>query len=215
MQSKQRRELFDRWANEYDHRVREEADQDAFPFAGYDRVLGMVWEKADVDLGMTVLDIGTGTGNLAALFTASGCRVWGIDFSSEMLEQARSKVPDAHFLQADLNAGWPDTLPGHFNRIVSAYVLHEFTLPHKLRIVKEMISHLSPGGWAVVGDVSFPTAKAREASRQVWADRWDSDESYWAADETIEACHAAGLAADYVQVSSCGGVYVIQQATSG
>jgi hypothetical protein len=39
--------------------------------------------------------------------------------------------------------------------------------------------------------------------------KWDEDEHYWAADETISACEQAGLRATYQQVSSCGGVFAI------
>lgn len=52
--------------------------------------------------GMRVLDLGTGTGNLAVLLTARRLRVWGLDFSRKMLSLVRAKVPEAVFVQGDI-----------------------------------------------------------------------------------------------------------------
>lgn len=51
---------------------------------------------------MRVLDLGTGTGNLAVLLTARRLRVWGLDFSRKMLSLVRAKVPEAVFVQGDI-----------------------------------------------------------------------------------------------------------------
>ena len=48
-----------------------------------------------------------------------------------------------------------------------------------------------------------------------WADLWDEEEYYWAADEAADACESAGLQVTYKQVSSCGGVFVMEPVGSG
>ncbi len=60
------------------------------------------WELVDVlvreaDLrGRRVLDVGCGTGRLAAaLAERHGCKVWGVDPSPEMIEVASERVPKA------------------------------------------------------------------------------------------------------------------------
>jgi len=45
-----------------------------------------------------------------------------------MLAQARVRLPQAHLVQADLLAAWPLATRPLFDRIVAAYVLHEFDL---------------------------------------------------------------------------------------
>jgi ubiquinone/menaquinone biosynthesis C-methylase UbiE len=42
--------------------------EDGFPFDGYERVLDVVVHAAGASAGMRVLDVGTGTGNLAERF---------------------------------------------------------------------------------------------------------------------------------------------------
>ncbi|WP_457629662.1 class I SAM-dependent methyltransferase [Oceanithermus sp.] len=70
--------LFDTWAENYDDDIA--SNGGAFPFDGYRDVLDEVLTLADVEPGMRVLDLGIGTGNLAARFVRQGCNVWGIDF---------------------------------------------------------------------------------------------------------------------------------------
>ncbi len=94
----ERKELFDDWATHYDESLQETS---GFPFEGYTVVLAEVVRRvvggAGVEAGAEVLDIGTGTGALAARFTALGSRVLGVDFSEHMLSRARRNVPAADF----------------------------------------------------------------------------------------------------------------------
>jgi trans-aconitate methyltransferase len=51
--------------------------------------------------GERVLDLGCGTGTLAARIAATGARVTGIDASAEMIERARELAPDLDFRVID------------------------------------------------------------------------------------------------------------------
>jgi cyclopropane fatty-acyl-phospholipid synthase-like methyltransferase len=199
--------LFDRWSETYDRGVLDESGV----HEGYGDVLETVVHAAQVRPGMRVLDLGIGTGNLAGRFIALGCAVWGVDFSPAMLARARAKLPKVRLVEADLREGWPppgapSALDGPFDRIVSTYVLHEFSLEHKLALLRQLLDGwLLPEGRIVIGDIAFESAQARTAAG---ADHWDEEEHYWAADETRAACTPTGLRFAYTQVSRCGGVYV-------
>ena len=207
--AKDRQKLFDNWAARYDPHV---TAHRPFPFAGYDTVLQTVVAQTTAQPTSRVLDLGTGTGNLAALLVGEEREIWGSDFSEEMIKRARVKYPAIRFVHQDLLASWPAGLPERFDRIVSAYVFHEFPLPTKLRILTDLAArHLSPGGRIVIGDIAFPSAALREQAHDRWRDLWDEDEAYWAFDETLEALKPVGLNAKYEQVSPCGGVFVFQQ----
>ena len=207
-----RAELFNEWAEDYDEAVESAED---FPFAGYERVMAEIVRRAAVTPSMRVLDLGTGTGNLAERFVELGCEVWGVDFSAEMLARAREKVPQGHFLRANLLDSLPDELPPDFQRIVSGYVFHEFRLATKVELLKRVAAaHLVQDGLVVIGDIAFPTAEQRERVRQRWADVWDEEEHYWAADEAMVALARAGLDTEYRQSSFCAGVFIIRRAES-
>ena len=196
--------LFNDWAKHYDVSI---GDSQGFPFAGYEEVLQRVVTFAQLKPDMRVLDLGTGTGNLAERFARKDAEVWGLDFSKEMLDKARTKVSSATFLQADLLSDWPE-LP-KFDRIISAYVLHEFNLERKLELLKKSAQHLTDGGSIVVADIAFPNADVLEQAHERWQEIWD-DEHYWIADEALEACEEVGLRGVYMQVSSCAGIFVFQ-----
>ena len=208
MSTEDRSQLFDDWAAHYDHSVQ---TTDGFPFDGYEQVLDEILRLAAAQSQMLVLDLGTGTGNLAKRFAALGCTVWGTDFSSKMLAEAQTKLPQVRFVQADLLGDWPVELNQRFDRIVSAYVFHEFDLSAKISLLQRLAyRHLTNGGRIIIGDIAFPTVQARGQAHRRWVNLWDEDEHYWAADEVTVACERVGLHSRYSQVSSCGGVFVIE-----
>jgi SAM-dependent methyltransferase len=69
-----------------------------------DRVLGYVDKILEgVPPGSTVLDLGCGTGSpIAKYIVQKGFRVVGIDQSKQMLEIAKSEVPEAEFIHGDM-----------------------------------------------------------------------------------------------------------------
>ena len=197
---------FDPWAETYDYDV---AALDKFPFDGYERALDTVVKLAAPEQGMSILDIGTGTGNLALRFAQRGCELWCTDFSEMMLEKARIKLPQAHFVFHDLRADWAADLDRHFDRIVSAYVFHHFDLVGKVNLCKELVTrHLAPDGRLIIADLSFQDQKEMDAFAASVGDLWES-EPFWLVEESLPALENADLNVNYIQVSACAGVYDI------
>ncbi len=201
-------EEFDRWAADYDAEV---AGAQGFPFEGYAAVLERVFERALARPGMSVLDLGCGTGNLTVRFAQAGCRVWGSDFSAEMLQIARRKVPQAHFFQHQLGTPLPADVPQRYARIVSAYVFHHFDQPGKIALLRMLSSHLEAGGRLVIGDIAFTDAAALRQAKQAAGEAWD-DEHYWLAEDDLPALRAAGFQVSFEPLSFCAGVFLIQPA---
>lgn len=108
-------------------------------------MLSAIWEEGDLD-GRRVLDIGCGTGLLAAELAARGAKVWGVDPSEEMLEQARRRLGRT----VGLKRGSAEALPfrdGWFERAVLRCVVH---LVDRRRALPEVARVLGAGGRAVV-----------------------------------------------------------------
>ena len=197
---------FDDWAETYDASVA----IDQFPFYGYREVLEKAVTLAEARADMSVLDLGTGTGNLAVRFARLGCELWCTDFSAPMLAQARQKLPKAHFCLQDLRMHLPAELNRPFDRIVSAYVFHHFELEEKVRIVRGLVSeHLAPGGRLVIADIAFPDRVAQAALQKKLGNEWE-EEYYWIADETLPAFEQVELKVKYAQVSLCAGIFTFQ-----
>jgi len=199
---------FDGWAEYYDRSV---WDQKDYPFSGYKDVLAMIFTLAGARPGKLVLDLGTGTGNLALPFDQTGCDLWCTDFSEPMLARARQKIPGAKFFLHDLRTPFPPEFNHPFDCIISAYVFHHFELSEKVRIIQLLAAqHLAPAGFILIGDIAFQDQAALEAVKTAVGDQWD-DEYYWIADQAIPALEEIGLKIAYSQVSSCAGVFAIQR----
>lgn len=208
MDEQSRVNLFDDWAKNYDPSVQ---SVDEFPFDGYDRLLDRIAFIAGARPNQKVLDLGIGTGNLASRFAACGASIWGLDFSNQMLLKTKEKLPQAQLAQADLLGKWPETFQQKYDRIISAYVFHEFDLSTKMDLIQRLAEFfLEDNGFLVIGDISFPASELREKAKESIGERWDEDEFYWAADETLYLCEELGLNVVYEQISSCAGIFVVK-----
>jgi len=104
-----------------------------------------------VEPGHHVLEVGCGTGTLAALMCARGAKVVGIDISEEMLVEARKNVPETELIH--MTATEIDRLgTSRFDRIVATLSFSELS-EDELDLVLHLSSGLlKPGGKLVVAD---------------------------------------------------------------
>ncbi len=108
------RQSYDRWATIYDH--------DANPLQALE---GPAVRAAVGDpYGLTILDLGCGTGRHALWLAAAGAKVTAVDFSEGMLAEARRKpgADSVNFLARDLHQSLPFA-DMSFELIVSGLVL--------------------------------------------------------------------------------------------
>lgn len=110
-----------------------------------------------VEPGNAVLEIGCGTGTLAALMSARGARVTGIDVSERMLAVARQAAPKAELLH--LTATEIERLGAErFDRLVSTLAFSELSddeLEYVLRASRKL---LRVGGKLIVADEVVPAS---------------------------------------------------------
>jgi putative AdoMet-dependent methyltransferase len=197
---------FDAWAAHYDVSVLD----GRYPFTGYADTILRIVNLVDPHPGVRVLDLGTGTGNLALPFARSGCSLWCTDFSTAMLERARSKLPQARFVLHDLRCPLPEECNGPFDAIVSAYVFHHFPLEQKVHILGGLRARLAPQARIVIGDIAFPDAASLGTVRAAVGEDWE-EEFYWLADQAVPALEKAGFKVEYEQVSNCAGTLSLRK----
>lgn len=116
-----------------------------------------VWQAALPPPPCDVLDVGTGTGQVALLAAELGHRVWGIDLSEGMLARARAKgarLPrPPRFSRGDAAAH--EVPSGSCDAITARYVL--WTLPAPAAALAHWRRVLRPGGrLAIVDSTWFP-----------------------------------------------------------
>lgn len=111
-----------------------------------------VWAAALPKTSSKVLDLGTGTGHVAMVLSGLGHEVTGIDLSTGMLDEARSKARGVGnpplFLQAD--AADPPFEPETFDVLTARFVL--WTIRNPQEVLHRWLKLLRPGGRLVVVD---------------------------------------------------------------
>jgi ubiquinone/menaquinone biosynthesis C-methylase UbiE len=86
--------------------------------------------------GMTVLDVGCGTGVHLEHYQKAGCDVYGIDLSPSMLQVARKRLGEG----ANLHRGDASNMPypdKEFDLIIMSTVLHEMSRSVRSAVIKE------------------------------------------------------------------------------
>lgn len=175
---------FDLWADAYDESVYVSDEDNTYPFAGYKRILGKIYELIMQKPNASVLDVGFGTATLTRKLYEKGYVIYGQDFSSRMIELASEKMPDAQLYQGDFKQGLVDSLKQNsYDFIVATYSLHHLTDSQKTRFLKELLSHLNVDGMILIGDVAFESRDEFTRCREENSDKWDDDEIYCVAEE--------------------------------
>ncbi|MDM8270965.1 class I SAM-dependent methyltransferase [Thermophilibacter provencensis] len=197
---------FDDWAGTYDESVECTEAADAYPFAGYDRVMNAIFERVTTVAGARVLDLGFGTATLTKRLYDAGCEVYGQDFSARMVEVAQEKMPGALLVQRDFSSGLaPELASRTYDAIVATYSLHHLDDKGRRGLIGSLIPLLSEGGCLYIGDVAFETRRELEQCRAAVGDAWDPDEIYFVYDELRNFFPAA----TFERMSSCSGIISI------
>lgn len=135
-----------------------------------ERVIDQLAQRTHINSQPTVVDVGTGTGFVAAGLAPNAGRVLGFDTSPEMLRVARSNLARLDVDNVELGESDLAQLPlpdGAVDAAVAHMVLHH--APEPAAMIAEMARVTRPGGWVAVTDESEHTY---EWMRSEHADLW-------------------------------------------
>lgn len=136
----------------------------------YDTVVGLTLneravkqqliDQARIAPGMTVVDLGCGTGTLVILVKQSepAAHVIGVDVDEKILGIARAKIAKAG-VDVELRQGLVQEVglaPGSVDRVLTSLVLHHLTTDEKLSALRTLHAALKPGGELHVLDFGPP-----------------------------------------------------------
>ncbi len=105
-----------------------------------------------IDPGLTVGDLGCGTGQVSELISPHVSKVIAVDGSTDMVQAARRRLKGAH--QVDVRRGDMEALPiddAQLDVAIVALVLHH--VPEPARALAEVSRVLKPGGRVLIVDM--------------------------------------------------------------
>jgi demethylmenaquinone methyltransferase/2-methoxy-6-polyprenyl-1,4-benzoquinol methylase len=130
------------------------------------RVRAMKQAVADeIPPGTHVLEVGCGTGELAALICARGATAEALDRSPSMLDVAARRIEeeelDGRLTLREMGVDGMDELEEQsYGAVVSTLVLSELTDDERRYALKHAFRVLEPGGLLVVADEVLPRSRA-------------------------------------------------------
>ncbi len=168
---------------------------------GYSALLRWVVDQASSAARSSVLELGTGTGNLAILLEGFD-RMVCVDISAKMLGIARAKLAshsNVEYVQADLLQCF-EALEERFDVVVSTYAIHHLTEEERSILFRSIERSLEKGGRAVFGDLMFADDEDRRETLASLRSNGESDladeiedEFFWNVEQTVEELVGLGF----------------------
>ena len=198
---------FDLWTDDYDKIVGLSDDDNSYPFAGYKEILNQIYNEVLSLKAKKVLDIGFGTGTLTSRLYEKGIEIYGQDFSKEMFDTAKEKMPNAKLYFKDFSHGLDEALLANkYDTIIATYSLHHLEDGDKTNFIKSLLPLLNDGGKILIGDIAFKTRHELEICKHQAGKSCDDEEFYFVYDEMKDKFPTA----TFDQISHCAGIITIE-----
>lgn len=154
--------IFKEWARSYDDTVTGADPEYQEVFLHYHDLLAEIAEKASD----SVLEFGSGTGNLTLALVQRDKAVVAIEPSRDMraVAQAKAALENVSFIDGDMEI-FP-VLAESFDSIVSSYVFHHLNEEEKQRAIAKYAALLPVGGKVIFGDTMFLSLDHKAATIQ-------------------------------------------------
>ena len=150
-------DIFDDWADSYEASVAGEEPEYRDVFEGYDSILNAVTTR----VSGTVVEFGTGTGNLTAKLIEAGISVIGIEPNTKMRQATAERFPSIKVMDGDLLQFEAET--ESTDAFVSTYVFHHLTDEEKKEALQKYAELLPTNGKVVFADTAFISRDAKQA----------------------------------------------------
>ncbi|TIC86573.1 DUF480 domain-containing protein [Nocardioides sp. GY 10127] len=145
------REVYDALAPAYAEQFCAELEGHGLPFERW-----VLWRAAEhaAELGLPVVEVGSGPGHTTAYLAAMGADARGLDVSPGMVEEARARYPELRYDLGDLRRLMRPEAAEGWGAVVAWFSLHHLSPAELGDAVAALARPLAPGGLLVVGTFS-------------------------------------------------------------
>ena len=158
---------------------------------------------AGIGPGMTVADVGTGTGFLAEAAVARGARVIGVDISEGMLAQVSGRLRGRPFEGRHTDGSELPLADGEADAVLANMFLHHAEDPPAT--IARMARALKPGGRLVITDADSHTHEwLREEQHDRWLGFERTDVARWFRDAGLADVSVSDTKEVCSPTSTCG-----------
>ncbi len=139
---------------------------------GLERVIDAVVDVAAPTPGVSVIDLGCGSGQLSLPMARKGAKVMAVDISPKMIDSLDRRAAELglEIETAALPVQELEIEPSSVDLVVSNYAMHHLYDDEKRAVVVAATSWLKPGGRLVFGDMMFGRG-ATQADREIIASK--------------------------------------------
>ena len=131
------------------------------PWGGSRRIRRALVDSLEVSSRDRVVELGCGTGQVTELLVATGAEVVAVDQLPAMLVGAQRRAPQARIIEGDAMSA---EVGGDFDRVVLAFVLHNFDGGGRVDLLRRSRSLLAEEGWVGVLEWGLPNGRWRSTA---------------------------------------------------
>lgn len=188
-------DVFDKWADDYDNTVASDKGEYAEVFLGYPEIIKTVVDMIGDIEETYVVDIGSGTGNLAYEAHKKGYISIGVEPNRAMREIALKKYPQIRFCQGDFFK--LPSLDKGIGAVISSYAFHHLTDTEKGKAAGLYNMILPKGGKVIIADTMYETDKDRIDIRNDAKEKGymkllgDLDTEFYTVHDVLKKCFTA------------------------
>jgi len=200
------KKLFDDWASTYDSYIQRSEEKKSYPFYGYGQIQKYVFKVANRLNRSDILEMGIGTGMMTKQLYDLNHTITGVDFSKNMLKEAKKIMPNNLYIDCDFLASLEQLEGQMFDTIIFSYSIHHLPVSRQVYLLNKLDRHLKAQGLVVIGDVMTKTKEGMYMLSKKYQTIWDEEEYYPTYEEYKQSLLKDVYKVEFLEITECSGV---------
>ena len=203
--------LFDEWASSYNTSIKESEEAKTYPFYGYGEIQEFIYQNVSKRSNTKILEMGIGTGLMTKKLYEDGYDITGVDFSSEMIKEAKKIMPFNTYIECDFISALKKISNSKFDVIIFSYSIHHLKPINQKYLLDALYKNLNKDGLVIIGDVITNTDNEMIEQSEKYSNIWDYDEYYPTLSKYKSTVLMQNYTIEFIKVSNCSGIITLRK----